>query len=173
MLDAAAGQCCLEVSKQWALHSKLQMEQKRRRILQVRLASQHQELALVRRDVQALRPWQSHNSYFDRVPPFRGVVLAFKRTIANIAASKLGAALSSDVHGTTVSKWEIKASAALTFSAQAFHAYVFTMISTCQMIFEDWALIGIRRDATNAAVWQRQKLHCLEVSLVAKARHML
>eukprot|EP00959_Pyramimonas_sp_CCMP1952_P085790 1794630-Pyramimonas_sp.AAC.1 len=93
------------------------------------------------------------------------MALALRRCISNVAASKIGWALEVDVARSTVTAWEVKVNASLQARSQA-------TLAECQALMWDpmeadkankfcFAVHTIRSDATNAAAWQKIKLHAL------------
>ena len=63
----------------------------------------------------------SETKIYVKLSVFRGVQLALRRTIASVAASKIGMALQTDVHHTSVATWEIKTAASLISCSTQFH----------------------------------------------------
>eukprot|EP00959_Pyramimonas_sp_CCMP1952_P098324 2055155-Pyramimonas_sp.AAC.2 len=83
--------------------------------------------------------------------------------MSNVAAHALGLCLGMDIHRTTVCRWEVWLRAALVASAKHFHASCRAemALSTSGLHVQ---LHCLRGDATNACIWNRQKLRCAELS---------
>ena len=105
-----------------------------------------------------------------------GMMLAARRCMPGTSAFRFGLALGIDVHGSSVTRYEIRLRAALNVSFVGF-------IRQCQLAVVQahidapfqadpaavaWAfdVCLIRGDATNAQCWQRSKLHSTEVMIV-------
>ena len=93
--------------------------------------------------------------------------MAFRRCISNCAASTLGLVLETNLSHQTIAKYEVNLRAAILASARLWHQRmqdVMAGYSGGQWTAAPAVQIHCSRgDATNAAVWQRSKLHVLEV----------
>ena len=130
----------------------------------------------------------SENKIYVKMSVFRGVQLALRRTIASVAASRIGMALGTDVHHTSVTTWEIKTAASLISCSQEFHyvakhllqslgAHVEMLEPNVQHFnrpnpFAKWMNFLIRCDALSSPVWQHKvKMHGLAVVTHVNMNH--
>ena len=105
-----------------------------------------------------------------------GMTLAMKRNLSRGSASSLGIALSLDVSRRTVRDWELRLRAARLASIRSFHHAMAERMKRNLVLAPApgqepglaLACHMLRADATNAAVWQKCKLHVLEVAWVPK-----
>ena len=86
--------------------------------------------------------------------------MALKRNICNTPTALLGVHLQTDVHASTVARWETHLDNCLRSSSIGFYK---------QMEDElvergGFVLHSVRSDATNARVWHQEKLHVVDVS---------
>ena len=101
-----------------------------------------------------------------------GFAMALHRTICNIAARSTGLANKSDMHRSTVCDWEVKLRAALVEHTRFFYRTASEMIEYCSAsAIVDGppttpviCLHRYRADATNSCIWQKNKLHALELT---------
>ena len=87
-----------------------------------------------------------------------GHSLALRRSCGNIGASCIGRVLQVDCHGTTVSRWEVLAHAALLVSSRIKYQELEELMYEPSDSIK-FALHCIRSDATNKSIWQKCKLH--------------
>ena len=94
--------------------------------------------------------------YFTRAG---GINVAVKSNLSCTPASALGCSLEIDIHRTTVTRWEGTLDACLRASSKTFY-------DDSEAFLHDsggYAWHVIRSDATNAKIWQKQKLHVCQV----------
>ena len=88
--------------------------------------------------------------------------MPLKRNIRSTACAGMGIALETDVHHTTVARWELRLEQALRAS----------MMKWYKTIEDDLRLQGgycvhtVRSDATSARIWHQEKLHMVEIKSV-------
>ena len=94
-----------------------------------------------------------------------GFSMVLRRCASNLAAHALGLALMTDVHRTTVTKWEIRLRAATLAAARRFHRFCQLVLKTCSVPDDSWLfqIHTMRGDATNSKVWQKCKLRVSEL----------
>ena len=151
--------------QQKIVNLKVALERQRKQT--ARTTTKYEELKrshenLLKQQKQQLANNCSNNLYFDKLPVWKGVQVALRRGLTNVAAFKIGMILSMDIDGSTVCSWEAQTSACLIAASRSLHAEMIA-INKLGGPFQNSSIIRIRCDATNAAVWQKQKLHVLEV----------
>ena len=93
-----------------------------------------------------------------------GMWLAAKRCMSNTSSYSLGLVLSTDMSGQTVRKWERRLRAAMIVSLRRWmHKCYQLLCSPFKMGGLRIAFHRIRADATNTMLWQKAKLHVLEL----------
>ena len=88
-----------------------------------------------------------------------GLSMALKRNLSNTPCSTMGIGLETNVHPSTVSRWELKLDGALRASSKQFYKDADANLQVQGGI----AVHGIRTDSTNARVWHQHKLHVAEI----------
>jgi hypothetical protein len=86
--------------------------------------------------------------------------MAIRRCFGNIAASDLGCTILADVSHQSVTRYELNLHGSFITACRSFHADVTENLSEPFTI----TTFSARGDATNSAVWQKAKLHGLEVT---------
>ena len=100
-----------------------------------------------------------------------GMAIALRRCISHVAAARIGTVLMTDVHHKTVTAWEQRLCAALLGSKRAAHSeHRFHLQEAMRRSAAEVGGTGrfvtlhaITCDATNANVWQKTKLHNLQL----------
>ena len=100
------------------------------------------------------------------VAPMQGANMVIKRALGNVGGNKLGLVMASDIDKSTVYRWEMRVDAAMLNACRDFHASRRADLTSegvaRYLNVMHLSLVQYRADATNATVWQRQKLHALE-----------
>lgn len=94
-------------------------------------------------------------------------MLAAKRCCSNIASYSMGFCFGIDVSGKTVRTWEVKLRAGQIVGHKSWMQHCYNeLLSPFSRGGLRLCLHHIRADATIALLWQKSKLHCMEVSSV-------
>ena len=95
--------------------------------------------------------------------------MAVRQTLASKRTATLGIACETDVHHTTVERWEVNLRATAVAALWSFHTEMRRDISHVHTV--GWNQLGttlemhtLRGDATNSSVWQKCKLHSTQVT---------
>lgn len=145
------------VEKSRQLRAKVKVLQQRLRRARKVGKSARKRARLTLQDADDARLFQIVRMGRQKVTAQTQCAMAIRRTVSGCSATKLGCAVLADISCQSVSRYEVRAWAALVASSQHFYgAYLPMGEDVC-------ATHVLRGDATNSSVWQRRKLHCLEV----------
>ena len=147
------------------LQTRLRLTQRRVYYYKQCLGKARDSLKRKRDDALGAREFQGEHSCW--YTPRGGYLLAARRCLSNCAAYGLGFALTRNIHHTTVSRWEIKLRAAFVAAGRCFfHSATSELVQHRAGREPGWMFFinQYRSDATNAAVWQRSKLHVTEIT---------
>ena len=99
--------------------------------------------------------------------PVGGLLMGLRANLCHTPATCLGFVLQTDVHKTTVCKWELVLDACL---QQAVKNFYVARESELHMK-GGFGLHNLRSDATNARIWHKRKLHAFEADSIYAISH--
>lgn len=145
-----------------ALHGrKRALEQKQYHAKRARQSKDNLTAVHLEASSKRLRRGKKGNRYFT----IRGgLSLAIKRSLSNAGAHAIGIISELDVTRQSICRWEIWLRAALLSAARRFHMQNQASLWLSDADQDGWRfqVHSVRGDATNAAVWQKQKVRCNE-----------
>eukprot|EP00974_Lingulodinium_polyedra_P079398 7690296-Lingulodinium_polyedra.AAC.1 len=100
------------------LKAALKCERQKRARVEHKLADAQLEICRLRTDLQRSLAPTDTNAVYSKVSAWRGIGIALRLSISNVAACRVGLALGIDIHHTTVCAWELKANACLQASSR-------------------------------------------------------